>query len=92
MDAATYQQEFTKYVAQGYMPTDLNVAALGNEVRYCVIFDKIPNPPAWVAKHNLTQAAFNQEQATWTGKGYKLRLTSSCATPGGSVWAALWQK
>jgi len=74
------------------MPTDINVACVGSEVRYCVIYDKIANPPAWIARHGMNEAAFKSENSTWTEKGYNLKLKSSCDGPTGSVFAALWQK
>ena len=92
LNAGMYQQEFNKWTAAGYMPTDINVACVGSEVRYCVIYDKIANPPAWVARHGMNEAAFRNEDSTWTAKGYNLKLKSSCHGPAGSVFAALWQK
>ena len=92
LDAGAYQQEFNKWTAAGYMPTDINVACVGSEVRYCVIYDKIANPPAWIARHGMNEAAFKSENSTWTEKGYNLKLKSSCDGPTGSVFAALWQK
>jgi len=92
IDAGTYQQEFNKWTAAGYMPTSINVACVGSQVRYCVVYDKIANPPAWVARHGMNQAAFSNENSTWTAKGYNLKLKSSCHDPAGSVFAALWQK
>src|SRR5262249_36772014 len=70
IDAGAYQQEFNKWTAAGYMPTSINVACVGSQVRYCVIYDKIPNPPAWVARHGMNEAAFRNENSTWTAKGY----------------------
>ena len=92
IDAATYQQEFNKWTQAGYMPTDINVACVGSDVRYCVIYDKIANPPAWVARHGINNAAFQNENASWTAKGYHLKLKTSCQSPSGQVYAALWQK
>jgi hypothetical protein len=92
LDAATYQQEFNKWTRAGYMPTHINVACVGSEVRYCVVYDKIANPPAWVARHNMDEAAFKNENATWTAKGYKVKVRSSCQSRAGWVYAAIWQK
>src|SRR5882724_8229519 len=43
LDAGAYQSEFDKWVAQGYMPTDMNVACVNKVVKYNVIYDKIAN-------------------------------------------------
>ena len=92
LDAATYQQEFDKWVAQGYMPTDMNVACVNNVVRYCVIYDKIVNPPAWVAKHNINRTQYEKEHKDLLAQGFKLKIRSSCSTRAGWIYAALWQK
>ncbi|MBE7157606.1 MAG: hypothetical protein INR62_04080 [Rhodospirillales bacterium] len=92
LDAATYQQEFNKWSAQGYVPTDMNVARVNDQVRYCVIYDKIPNAPAGIARHNINKAQFDQENKSATAKGYKLKLHSQCAVNGGWIFMAFWQK
>jgi hypothetical protein len=86
--ADQYQQEFDKWTGQGFIPTDINVACVGSEVRYSAIFQKIPNAPAFVARHNMNNATFQKENATWTGQGYELKAQSSCH----GVYAAIWQK
>jgi hypothetical protein len=88
MDAATYQQEFNKWVAQGYMPTDINVACVNNVVRYCVIYDNIVNTPAWEARHNINKTEFDRTNTDLIAKGYTRKITSSAC----GVYAALWQK
>jgi hypothetical protein len=92
LDAAAYQTQFNKWTAQGYMPTDVNVACVNGAVRYCVIYDKIANPPAWVAKHNINRAEFDRTNTELLAKGYKRKLESHCSGSGGWVFAALWQK
>jgi len=92
LDAAAYQKEFNKWTGQGYMPTDLNVACVNGAVRYCVIYDKIPNHPAWVARHNINKAEFDRTNTDLLAKGYKRKIESHCSGPGGWVFAALWLK
>jgi Bacterial tandem repeat domain 1 len=92
LDAAAYQQQFNKWTAQGYMPTDMNVACVNGAVRYCVIYDKIANAPAWVARHNINKAEFDRTNTDLLAKGYKRKIESHCSGSGGSVFAALWQK
>ena len=92
LDAAAYQQEFDLRVAQGYMPTDINVACVNDVVRYNVIYDKIANPPPWVARHNINKAEYERTQKDLLAKGYKLKIRSVCSTRAGWVYAALWQK
>ena len=92
LDAAAYQKEFTKLTGQGFMPTDVNVASVNNVVRYCVVYDKIPNAPAWVARHNINQSEYDRTHKDLLAKGYKLKIRSHCAAPGGRIFAAVWQK
>ncbi|HEV2806580.1 MAG TPA: hypothetical protein VGW57_16765 [Chthoniobacterales bacterium] len=92
LDAAAYQREFDKWTGQGYMPTDLNVACVNGQVRYCVIYDKIANHPAWVARHNINKAEFDRTNTELLAKGYRRKIESHCAGPGGVVFAALWEK
>jgi hypothetical protein len=87
-----YGQTFESLVPQGYVPTHMNVAYLNNTESYCVIFEKIPNPPAWVARHGLDHAAFAKANQEFVGQGYALHLKSSCAKSGGLVYAAMWVK
>jgi len=92
LDAAMYQREFNKWTGAGYMPTYINVACVGSEVRYCVVYDKIASSPAWIARHNMDTTAFESENRTWTAKGYKVKVRSSCQSRAGWVYAAIWQK
>ena len=92
LDAAAYQREFTKWTGQGFVPTDMNVACVNNAVKYCVIYDKIPNAPAYVARHNINRAEFDRTNSDLIAKGYRRKLESHCSGPGGQVFAALWQK
>jgi|SRR5262249_5106472 len=88
INADQYQQSFNKWTGQGYIPTDVNVACVGSKVLYCAIFEQIPNAPAVAARHNINNATFQKENATWTRQGYKLKVKSSCR----GVFAAIWQK
>ena len=92
LDAAAYQREFTKWTGQGFVPTDMNVACVNNAVKYCVIYDKIPNAPAYVARHNINRAEFDRTNSDLIAKGYRRKIESHCSGPGGQVFAALWQK
>ena len=92
LDAAAYQREFTKWTGQGFVPTDMNVACVNNAVKYCVIYDKIPNAPAYVARHNIHKAEFDKTNSDLLAKGYRRKLESHCVAPGGPVFAAMWQK
>lgn len=91
-NAEHYQQEFNKWTSAGYVPTDVNVACVGSKVLYCGVFEKIPNAPATVARHNIDNATFQKQNAICSAQGYKLKVKSSCHGPAGWVHAAIWQK
>jgi hypothetical protein len=87
-----YSQEFDAWAAKGYMPTDINVAVMDGQESYCVIFEKVPNPPAWVARHGLNQVQMQQASTEFAQQGYKIQLKSSHVKNGGWVHAAVWVK
>ena len=87
-----YQREFETWTRQGYMPTDINVAYLNGRASYCVIFDKVDNQPAWQARHGLNYSTYQNINTSLINQGYRRRITSSCPTPLGPLYAALWAK
>ncbi|WP_461152181.1 hypothetical protein [Spirosoma pulveris] len=87
-----YQREFNSWTRQGYMPTDINVAFMDGRTSYCVIYDKIPNHPAWVARHGLNYADFSATNTDLIQKGYRRTITTQCQTPTGRILAGLWVK
>jgi hypothetical protein len=92
LTAAQYQAEFDTYTKQGYMPISVGVGAVDANEKYAVIFEKVPNPPAWVARHNLTQSAFATENKNFTQQGYKVKSKASCVKNGATIYAAIWVK
>jgi hypothetical protein len=92
LNQEAYQREFNTWTHQGYMPTDINVAFMDGRTSYCVIYDKIPNPPAWVARHGLNYSDFTKANNELIQKGYKRTLTTQCQTQTGRVLAGLWIK
>ncbi|HEX8734779.1 MAG TPA: serine hydrolase [Pyrinomonadaceae bacterium] len=89
LNAQDYQAEFTKWTAQGYKPTDISAYTVGGQDLYAVIFEKTPNPPAWVARHALTAAGYQTEFNKWTAQGYRPVIVSA---NGAGRYAAVWEK
>jgi Bacterial tandem repeat domain 1 len=87
-----YQQSFNHWTAQGYLPTDINVAYLNGQASYSVIFDKVTTPVDWEARHGLDSRAFQQTNQTLTQQGFKLKIQANCKTSGSWITAALWVK
>jgi hypothetical protein len=87
-----YQQSFNHWTAQGYLPTDINVAYLNGQASYSVIFDKVITPVDWQARHGLNYQTFQQTNQTLTQQGFKLKIHTNCVASGGRIYAALWVK
>ena len=93
LSAEKYQQEFDIWTQQGYMPTSIGLGAVrGGEEAYSVIFEKVPNAPAWVARHGLSSDAFNTENEALLKQGYKLKCQVSCIKYINPIYAAIWVK
>lgn len=87
-----YGQSFNHWTAQGYLPTDINVAYLDGQASYCVIFEKVVTPVDWQARHDLNFQAFREAHQTFTQQGFKLKIKTECVGKGGRIYAALWVK
>jgi Bacterial tandem repeat domain 1 len=87
-----YQQTFNHWTAQGYLPSDLNVAFMDGKASYSVIFEKMTTPVDWQARHGLNHQDFNRTNQELTQKGFKLKIQTYCAASGGRIFAALWVK
>ena len=71
MTSQAYQQEFDKWLAQGYCLTIVNGYAVGNQDRFAAIWEK-KTYPQFVARHNMTSAGYQQEFDKWIAQGYRL--------------------
>jgi NADH:ubiquinone oxidoreductase subunit H len=70
-----YQQEFDRLVAQGYRLVLVSGYSVGGEDRYAAIWERRAGP-AWVARHGLTSAGYQQEFDQLLAQGYRPRLVS----------------
>ena len=87
-----YQQEFDKWQAQGYCLALVSGYAVGNEAHYAAIWNK-KTCPAYVARHGLTSAGYQNEFNTLVGQqGYRLKLVSGYNVGGQDRYAAIWEK
>lgn len=89
LSTADYQTEFNKWTGQGYKPTDISAYTVGGQDLYAVIFEKIPNASAWVARHGLSSADYQTEFNKWTQQGYRPVIISA---NGAGRYAAVWEK
>lgn len=90
LTAAQYQQEFDTQLANGYHPVLVNGYTVNGVDYYAAIWEQSATP-AWIARHGLTAAQYQQEFDTQLANGYRLVHVSGY---GGSTeeFAAIWVK
>jgi Bacterial tandem repeat domain 1/Papain-like cysteine protease AvrRpt2 len=95
LDGAAYQAAFNQLVGQGFRLRSVQPYVEGNSVRYIAWWEKSAGP-AWVARHDMTEAQFRATHNSLAAQGYDL-------VSGGSamlnflfikrdVYAGLWEK
>ncbi|EHL03782.1 hypothetical protein M7I_0099 [Glarea lozoyensis 74030] len=96
LTAADYQTQFTANTAAGYYPFHISGYSIGPDAtsspRYAAIWIKIPNAPAWVARHGLTSAAYQTETNTWVAQNYRTKIVCGYQVAGVVYYAAVWDK
>src|SRR5262249_19986168 len=91
LTATQYQQEFNKLTGQGYRLIDISGYTVGGQDHYAAIWEKRQGP-AWVARHGMTSAQYQQEFNTLTKQGYRLADISGYNFGGKAHYAAIWEK
>lgn len=92
MTSQTYQQEFDKWIGQGYCLTLVSGYSVGNQDRYAAIFEQ-RSCPAFVARHGLSSQAYQNEFNTLVSQqGYRLSLVNGYRVGGQDYYAAIWEK
>jgi CubicO group peptidase (beta-lactamase class C family) len=91
MSAAEYQQEFDRQVAAGYRLVLVNGYAVGGVDRYVAIWEQSAGP-AWIARHGMTAAEYQQEFDRQVAAGYRLVHVSGYEVAGQATYAAIWEQ
>lgn len=89
--AAQYQAEFAKISSSGYRPVWVDGYAVGGQTYFNVIF-RPADGTAWVARHNLTAAQYQQEFNTWKAQGYRPINVESYLQGGALRYAVIFSK
>ncbi|PVF93072.1 hypothetical protein CPB86DRAFT_790514 [Serendipita vermifera] len=92
MTSSEYQSAFNTYTSQGYRLKHVSGYAIGTEARYAAIWEKTSDTSAWVARHGLTSAQYQQEFNNLTGQGYRLSDVSGYGVNGVDYYAAIFEK
>ena len=91
LTSAAYQQEFNRLTGLGYRPIEVNGYGVGGRDYYAAIWER-RSGPAWVARHGLTSAAYQQEFNRLTGLGYRLIDVSGYNVGGQARYAGIWER
>src|SRR5687767_13177408 len=92
LSSSAYQSEVTKLVNQGYKVSQVSGYSDGGQDRYAAIFEKITNPPAWEARHNMNSDQYQSVVNDMVKKGYRPVQVSGFASGGQAKFAALFEK
>jgi len=92
LTGAQYQTTFNQMLAEGYVLDWVSGYFDGTQDLYAGIWRKVPNAPAWEARHGLTSADYQTFFDTMAGQGYKPVVV--CGTSDGTQdrYAALFRK
>ena len=91
MTSAKYQEEANTWVDQGYRIRHVSGYEIEGQPYYAAIFDKSPSP-AWVARHDMSAADYQNEFNTWAAEGYQPVVISGFFVAGTEYFAAIWHK
>jgi hypothetical protein len=89
LTGAQYQQAFDTYTQQGYRVIDVSGYNVGAQVLYAAIWER-GQGPAWIARHGLTSAQYQQAFDTFAAQGYRLIDVSGYDAGGQARYAAIW--
>ncbi|KAK1829979.1 hypothetical protein QBC39DRAFT_310059 [Podospora conica] len=89
---AAYQTAFNQYVNQGYRLRHVDGYAVGTAVRYAAIWDKTPFSGDWVARHGLTDAAYQAAFTQYVDQGYRLVHVSGYTQNNSPRFAAIFER
>lgn len=92
LSSAQYQQAFDTYVAQGYRLVHVSGYSDGGYERYAAIWERPSNNYAWVARHGLTSAQYQQAFNVYTSQGYRPVKVAGYVVNGVDYYAAIWDK
>jgi CubicO group peptidase (beta-lactamase class C family) len=91
MTADQYQQEFDAQTRAGYRLVLVNGYSVGGSDRYVAIWEQ-RSGPAWIARHGMTDAQYQQEFDAQVAAGYRLVHVSGYEVAGQARYAAIWEQ
>ena len=91
LSAAQYQQEFDSLTRQGYRLVEVSGYSVDDKETYAAIWEQRQGP-AWIARHGLSAAQYQQEFDKQLGQGYRLVDICGYTVAGQDRYAAIWDK
>lgn len=91
LTSVQYQNTFDSLVAQGYRLKYVSGYTVNNDPRYAALWEKRPSP-AWVARHGLTSAQYQDAFNTYVSQGYRPVLVNGYTVNGQDRYVAIWDK
>ncbi len=89
VDSAGYQAAFNSATAAGFVPISLSATGPANNSRFIAVFEQgIAGP--WVARHDLTPAAFADQMQQARAQGLIPRTVALYGNPSDRRYAAVW--
>jgi hypothetical protein len=92
LTAAEYQTAFNDFNTQGLTLDWVSGYFDGSQDRYAAIWRKIPNVPAWQARHGLTADQYQTFFNDMNGQGYKPVTVCGYSDGSQARYAAIFRK
>ncbi len=92
MTSAQYQAEFDKWVGQGLKLVHVSGYAEGGQAKYAALWERPADGYAWVARHGMNSAQYQQAFNTYAAQGYRPVRVSGYVVGGVDYYAAIWDK
>lgn len=86
-----YQRAFDAFTKQGFRLRNVSGYESSGQPRYAAIWDKRAGG-AWVARHGMTSAQYQQEFDRQMAAGLRLRMVNGYGVGGRDLYAAFWEK
>lgn len=91
MTSDEYQQEFDKFVGQGFRLATVDGYEVDGSARFAATWNKVSSPP-WVARHNMTSSDYQAEFDKLAAQNYRLVWVNGYTVKGQDRYAAIWEK
>jgi CubicO group peptidase (beta-lactamase class C family) len=91
LTSADYQAAFDQYGQQGFRLISVSGYESGGALRYAALWKKVQGP-AWVARHGMTPAQYQQAFDDYGAQGYRLVYIDGYNSGGQVLFAAIWEQ